>query len=339
MSALTNWQAYLSQNPDLGAAGIDTEAEAQQHWNQFGQNEGRFQVAQPAAAAPGGITVGGQNYTAQQVKDFYASGGNDNQFAQQAGLVDPEARRIAILQARGIAGPGTMAGDAGLQNYFSQYKQFNPNGAYINDYSGWLNDLKSNPHVYDSMRSGTYTGTPFASQDWGPGGIYGPGSGHDFSFEQGRNGAGAHGTGDGWNPWTGAAGETGGVQSSQPMYVNSNGALLYKGNNTSTAPTQGQAGWVQPPQGPLSMTANPATTAAGTGSGQVQPGQIAGTAQGPAQPGFSWGAQPAQQFNTPMLDALYATQQQRMTSKAPTFNFQSKPGDPPAGALTQAIAG
>jgi hypothetical protein len=70
---------------------------------------------------------------------------------------------------------------------------------------------------------------------------------------------------------------------------------------------------------------------------------------------MSWGTQPAQQFNTPMLDALYNAQQQRMTTPAPQFNFQDKPGaltqaattptvapavpQDQTGALTQAITG
>jgi hypothetical protein len=55
---------------------------------------------------------------------------------------------------------------------------------------------------------------------------------------------------------------------------------------------------------------------------------------GPAAPAPS-------QFNTPVLDALYNAQQQRMTSPAPSFNFQQhlKRGGPVVGALTRVIRG
>ena len=38
---LPAWMQYLDQNADLRPAGIDTEAEAMQHWNTYGQVEGR----------------------------------------------------------------------------------------------------------------------------------------------------------------------------------------------------------------------------------------------------------------------------------------------------------
>jgi hypothetical protein len=233
--------------PDLQRAGIDTEAEANAHWQQFGKNEGRqsgmvTNMIPVSSAAPyqqgtfttaggtrltpdQGMMIGGTKYSDQQIRDFYASGGDDNQFAQQAGITDPWQRRELILQARQIAGAGTMAGDAGLQKYFQQYRQYNPNGANVNNFQNWV--ASQNLHTLDAMRSGTFTGSASSPTDWAPGGIYGPGSGHDFNFEQGRYNLGAHGTSDGWKPWTGAFGETGGPQTSKPMYVDSNGALRY----------------------------------------------------------------------------------------------------------------
>lgn len=41
VAAPTDWNRYMQLNPDLGAAGINTAAAAQQHWQQFGQNENR----------------------------------------------------------------------------------------------------------------------------------------------------------------------------------------------------------------------------------------------------------------------------------------------------------
>lgn len=149
------------------------------------------------------ITVGGKTYSDEEVKAFYANGGDDNKFAQDAGLTDPWQRREAILQARSIGNAPT--GDAAVQQQFNLYKQYNPNGANVNNYEAWKAD--QGLHTLDAMKSGTYTGAASSPTDWGPNGIYGPGTGHDYSFEQGRYGTGAHGTGDGWGVWTGAAGE------------------------------------------------------------------------------------------------------------------------------------
>lgn len=171
-------------------------------------NTGGIVQRASAQSSPGGAQVGSNYYTGQQVKDFYASGGNDNQFAQQAGITDPWQRRETILAARqsaGGAGTAANSGEAGLQSYFQQYRKYNPNGANVNSYENWLRD--QNPHTRDAMRAGTFTGSVTSPTDWAPGGIYAPGTGHDFGYDQGRYGTGAHGTGDGWNAWTGSAGE------------------------------------------------------------------------------------------------------------------------------------
>lgn len=171
-------------------------------------NTGGIVQRASAQSSPGGAQVGSNYYTGQQVKDFYASGGNDNQFAQQAGITDPWQRRETILAARqsaGGAGTAANSGEAGLQSYFQQYRKYNPNGANVNSYENWLRD--QNPHTRDAMRAGTFTGSVTSPTDWGPNGIYAPGTGHDFGYDQGRYGTGAHGTGDGWNAWTGSAGE------------------------------------------------------------------------------------------------------------------------------------
>ena len=82
-------------------------------------------------------------------------------------------------------------------------------------------------------------------------------------------------------------------------------------------------------------TFGPLTSAAGV----IQPGQTVGQATAQQNPPMNWGGAAQQQpaFNTPVLDALYQSQQQRMTAPAPTFNFQATA--PTAGALTQAIQG
>lgn len=275
---------------------------------------------------PNGVT-----YTDQQVTEFISGGGDPNAFLQEQGVTNQDLIHTLATQARIIAGGATPTGDAALQNYFKSYQKYNPNGAYANNYSGWVNDLGAG--TANAMRAGTYSGAVTAPKDFAPGGIYAPGTGHDFSYAQ--SGLGARGMGEGWNPGVAPLGS--GPQTSQPMMVNPNGALVYSGTGTSTAPIQGGANWVQPPGGQSFPGGNQNFNEAGplttTAVNVVQPGQSAGT-PGTPTPGMNWGTHPAQTFNTPMLDALYNAQQQRMTSAAPTFNFQAKPG-----ALTQAIEG
>ena len=146
------------------------------------------------------ISIGGQTYTDQQVKDFYAGGGNERQFLEQAGVSDPWAARDLTLQARQTAGYRPT-----MQDNFKQYQQANPGGAFANNYSGWLNDMKNgNPGAFGAMQAGTYTGSPTAATDFAPGGIH---SGKTFSYQQ--SGKGNLGIGDGWGGDT-SGGATGG---------------------------------------------------------------------------------------------------------------------------------
>ena len=81
------------------------------------------------------------------------------------------------------------------------------------------------------------------------------------------------------------------------------------------------------PRAPQTTTSN--VTQPGATYGNTQPGQ------GP-QP--AWGqVQPQQAFQTPVLDSLYGRQQQAMTSQAPSFNFQQKPGYKSGGAVMGAL--
>ena len=48
-----DWQQYLANNPDLGAAGLDTEEEAMWHYNAHGQTEGRAMPTSPTQAVFG----------------------------------------------------------------------------------------------------------------------------------------------------------------------------------------------------------------------------------------------------------------------------------------------
>ena len=221
-------------------------------YNFVGVN-GAAQVSTPQNN--GGINVGGKYYSPQQIKDFYAGGGDDNQFAQMAGVADPWQRRDLILQARQIGGASNYSGDAALQTYFNRYKQYNPNGKYVNDFQSWVNDQA--PHTLAAMKSGTYTGVPSTPKDYDFGGIYGPGTGHDTSFEQGRYGTGAHGSGDGWGAWTGAAGE------------NAPGSIgIINGAISATGTTPTSSG----PTGVINSAQSTGSSGGTTVSGSTQPG-------------------------------------------------------------------
>lgn len=161
------------------------------------------------------MTIGGVTYSDQQIKDFYAGGGNDAAFAQQNG-----AGRDQMLQARQIAGTNPTT-----QTYFNQYQQANPNGAFAGNYQGWMADQA--PHRLDAMKSGTYTGNGAdqSPQDyknaydagqggmgWGKGGAQGGpaqnlGMGGSYgasTSSSGTSGGMAHGT----NPYLKGMGDT-----------------------------------------------------------------------------------------------------------------------------------
>jgi hypothetical protein len=194
---------WIAANPNATAA--DKQAAMQQYGvsqDQVNQATGIIASAQqPTAPASGGLSVGGSTYTPQQIKDFYANGGNDVQFAQQHGITDPTQIHDLAVHARGIAGTSSPTGDASLQSYYNQYKTANPNGAYANDYQGWVND--QNPNTRDAMVAGTYTGN---------GATQSP-TDYKNAFDAGQGGNGW--TGSGWgNPTTGYAnGATGPVGS------------------------------------------------------------------------------------------------------------------------------
>jgi len=172
-----------------------------------------------------------------------------------------------------------------------------------------MND-SANGSIFNRLNNLAYTGsTGFGSSDMtNPNTVLTQGARHVWS---------ANGGGGSWIPY----GQT--------------GTSAQGGTNVAGMTPAGQA-LGQPAQtsavgGALTTAANSTGATYGT---PYQTGQSTATDPVRVQPAFNWGTQPAQQFNTPVLDALYATQQQRMTSKAPTFDFQDKPG-----ALTQAIAG
>lgn len=151
------------------------------------------------------MTIGGQTYSDDQIRSFYAGGGNDNQFLQQSGMTDLGQIHDLAVQGRGIAGSANPTGDASTQNYFKQYQQTTPNGAFSNNYQGWLNDQQ--PGNVNAMRAGTFTGQASTQQDYSPGGIFGPGSA-SYGQPGYASGLGAQGNNDGWG--AGSSGSGGG---------------------------------------------------------------------------------------------------------------------------------
>ena len=128
-------------------------------------------------------------------------------------------------------------------------------------------------------------------------------------------------------------------------YGNNGGQTTTNGGTLTTPGVGGTSIWSTP-----MGTAGTTTTGTGATGSIYQPGQIAGTGS-TANTNMGWGNNLAQPYyNTPMLNALYNAQQQRMTTPAPRFNFQATPGalttvadgvpnQDPQGALTQAIVG
>lgn len=172
------------------------------------------------------MTIGGVTYTDQQVKDFYAGGGNERQFLEQAGVSDPWQARDMTLQARQTAGYKPT-----MQQNFQQYQQANPGGAFANDFGGWQNDMKNgSPGAYNAMQSGTYTGAPTAATDFAPGGIH---AGKSFSFDQ--SGKGQLGIGDGW----GGGNSSGGAGGGNLGFGSSGGGSSSSGLSSNASSTSG----------------------------------------------------------------------------------------------------
>lgn len=183
-----------STNPGAYAWGANGGAQAAQQPN-----------TQPNNPA-GGMNIGGQYYSQQQIKDFYAGGGDDNKWLQQNGVTDLNQIHDISNQARRLAGDSNLTGDASTQAYFKRYQQTTPNGVYANDYNAWLRDQQ--PAVINAMRAGSFTGVATTQEDYSPGGIFGPGSAA-YGKPGYASGLGALGNNDGWG--SGAPGAGGGA--------------------------------------------------------------------------------------------------------------------------------
>lgn len=221
--AVTNEQInqWLSQNPNASDAqirsamdqyGVTTGMLSQATGMDQNTVQARYDAATPTQQQ-GGITVAGQYYSPQQIKDFYAQGGNDVRFAQEAGMTDLGAIHDLAVKARGIGGAPT--GDAATQRYFQQYQQYNPGGANVNNYAGWLAD--QNPNTLNAMRAGVYTGSAVSPTDYTPGGIYGPGSAA-YGKPGYASGLGPRGDGGTWGT-SATIGQSGGSSGATPPQV------------------------------------------------------------------------------------------------------------------------
>ncbi len=173
----------------------------------------------PNAGHGDGMYVQGQYITKAQLQHAFASGVNPVQYLQQLGVTDQGQIHDLVTQAEYIAG-NAPTGDAALQNAFKQYQQYNPNGKFANDFAGWKKDVPAD--VLNAISAGTYTGsTATASADFGPGGIYGPGSAY-YGQAGYANGLGPRGMGDlggGWGATGAASGGNGQLTPAQQQAV------------------------------------------------------------------------------------------------------------------------
>lgn len=151
------------------------------------------------------ISIGGKTYSDDEIRQFYANGGNDVQFAQQNGITDQNQLHDMAMQTRAIGGAPT--GEAAARQVFQQYQKYNPNGANANSFEGWKNDQGAG--TMSAINAGTYTGAATSPSDFAPGGIY---YGRNINYKD--NGLGPRGmgmeNGGGWDTPGAASGSGGG---------------------------------------------------------------------------------------------------------------------------------
>lgn len=195
-------QSQINEGLKIGGIGGNTDAEraatigsytaAPTSNYSFGSGGVLAQKA-PIKAVPGqSMDVNGRILQKQEIADFYKNGGDDVAFAKSMGITDPDQARAMILQARQLG--GAPSGDAAVQQAFNRYRAANPNGAFANDYAGWVNDQA--PHRLDSIKSGSYTGD---GSDQSP-------LDYKNAYEAGQGGMGWKGEGWGGPSGTGTAG-------------------------------------------------------------------------------------------------------------------------------------
>lgn len=125
------------------------------------ENITKLDLATTANGVPGGMWVNDKHYSKKEIKDFYAKGGDDYKvIVKEAGVTDLSLAREMILKARLINGIDPADGDKRLHSYFDQYSNAHPDGAFANDYNGWLNEVSFDGRTGPAMRGGTFTGDP-----------------------------------------------------------------------------------------------------------------------------------------------------------------------------------
>lgn len=227
-------QSQIQQALQIGginASADDITSNAAKYGYNFNGANGGLQADARVNGQNGMYDPQGNWLSKGQIQDFYARGGDDSQYYQQHGGTDLGAQHDALINARQLGANGAMTGDKALQHYFQQYKLYNPNGQWANDYQGWANDFMSDPARAGAVQSGTYTGTANAPADSDFGGIYGPGTGHDITNWR-RSGFGARGMDDGWN--AGVLPGNGTVKTGRPYSVYNTSGMGLHGNSDGT---------------------------------------------------------------------------------------------------------
>lgn len=190
MSVLTNaTQAQSVRTSEQHPSSIFTSVLAGQV-----ENVGQTTNASDAQSGGGspekdGLVIAGKFYTAQQIKDFYASGGDDYTFAQSLGLRDQNFIHDLVLQARAMG--GGITGEDAERLMFNQYQRTTPDGVTVNDFDAWKSH--QSPAMLAKVRAGTYVGAAIDPKDFEIGGIF---AGQNASFRQ--NGLDANGMSDKW---------------------------------------------------------------------------------------------------------------------------------------------
>ena len=109
-----NWQDYVNRYEDLRNAGIDTQAEAVRHWNQYGKNENRSYT--PLAADN---WLAGRSYKAELIPEGFnwQTYVNANADLRNAGIdTETEAKRHFALYGVNESRSGAPAVDNWLKN-------------------------------------------------------------------------------------------------------------------------------------------------------------------------------------------------------------------------------
>ena len=119
-----NWYSYISENPDLGAAGIDTPEEAALHYQTWGYNEPRAGVTGPSDTTVTGNPTASSPATVQNFADLYyqsmntsAPTGDLSSIGQQLGYVDANGNYDEFVAMNALKDQGYNPGD--LATFYS----------------------------------------------------------------------------------------------------------------------------------------------------------------------------------------------------------------------------